>query len=75
MSEMMSMEEIKRKYDSEWVLIEDPQTTEALDVIGGKVLFHSKDREAVHKKTMELQPQHSAVLFVGKPEWRGEYVL
>lgn len=66
MGEMMSMEEIKRRYDSEWVLIEDPQTTEALDVIGGKVLFHSRDREELRKKAMELQPEFSAVLFMGE---------
>ena len=32
MNELLTVAEIKLKYDSEWVLIEDPQTNEALEV-------------------------------------------
>ena len=43
MSEAMSLAEIQARFESEWILVEDPETTEALEVTRGKVLWHSKD--------------------------------
>ena len=43
MNEEMTIEEIESRFDSEWVLIEDPRTDEQLKILGGKVLYHSKD--------------------------------
>ena len=65
MDEVLSVAEIRARFDAEWVLLEDPITTESLDIEGGKVLCHSKDRDEVYRKAKELQPKHSAVLFVG----------
>ena len=67
MAEIMSIEEINARFDSEWVLIEDPETTELFEVKRGKVLWHSKDRDEVYRKAMELRPKHSAFLYIGKP--------
>ena len=67
MAEIMSIEEINARFDSEWVLIEDPETTELFEVKRGKVLCHSKDRDEVYRKAMKLRPKHSAILFTGKP--------
>jgi hypothetical protein len=36
--EMMSLAEIKARFESEWVLLETPETTKALEVKSGKVL-------------------------------------
>ena len=47
MGEVMSLAEILGEFKSEWVLLEDPETTESLEVKGGKVLWHSKDRDEV----------------------------
>jgi hypothetical protein len=47
------------------VLLEDPETTESLEVRSGKVLWHSKDRDEVYRKARELQPEHSAILYTG----------
>ncbi len=46
--------------------VEDPEVTPQLEVIGGKVLFHSKDRDEVYKKAIELRPKHSAYLYAGR---------
>lgn len=66
MLEILSYAEIKEQFDSEWVLVENPQTAEDLRVESGRVLFHSKNRDEVYRKARELQPQHCAVLYLGR---------
>lgn len=66
MSETISFAEIQKKFDSEWVLLEDPVTDQGLTVKSGKVLWHSKDRDEVYRKGRELKPKHSALLYTGK---------
>jgi hypothetical protein len=65
MSEVMSLAEIQAQFKSEWILLEDPETTDSLEVKSGKVLWHSKDRDEVYRKARELQPKHSAILYTG----------
>ena len=72
---ILTHEEIYKQYDSEWVLLEDPETSETLEILKGTVLWHSKDREEVYRKAMELRPKHSAVLFMGKPPKGMEFAL
>jgi hypothetical protein len=66
MSNFMLMPNIKSQFEAEWVLIQDPQTSDNLEVQGGKLLWHSKDRDEVYLKAMELRPRHSAILYTGK---------
>lgn len=66
MNDILSYSEMKMQFDSEWVLIENPETDEDLNVKKGKVLFHSKDRDEVYRKAREFHPNHSAILFTGK---------
>ena len=75
MAEIMTIEEIKARFDSEWVLIEDPETTDLFEVKRGKVLCHSKDRDEFYRKAMEFRPRHSAILYIGKPPKDMVYVL
>jgi hypothetical protein len=65
MSEAMTISEIEAQFESEWVLVGDPETNEALEVVGGNVLWHSKDRDEVYRKAIELKPRHSAFLYTG----------
>jgi hypothetical protein len=44
----------------------DPQTNEALEVQGGKVVCHSKDRDEVYRKAVELRPRRFAMLYMGR---------
>ena len=62
MDDELSIAEIEAKYPSEWILVEDPKTDEVLDVQGGKVLWHSPDRDEVYRKAVELRPKRSAIL-------------
>ena len=67
MDKVMTWAEIEAAFDGEWVLIEDPETTFSQEIIKGKVVFHSRDREEAYWKLTELRPSHPAVLYVGNP--------
>ena len=62
----MTVEDIKMQFDGEWVLLEDPQTDDALEVIGGKVIHHGKDRDAVYREAVARRPKRSAILYTGQ---------
>jgi hypothetical protein len=64
--EVLTVEEMKARFDSEWVLVEDPQLGESMEVLAGKVLWHSKDRDEMYQKAVELRPKHWASLYLGK---------
>lgn len=69
MSEIVTLAEIKDRFESEWVLLENPETDESLKVIKGRVLWHSKDRDEVYRKARKLRPKHTAILYTGtQPE-------
>ncbi len=66
MDEVLSMTEIEARFDSEWVLIDDPSTDEALEVRGGTVRCHGKDREEVYRRAVEIRPKRFAIVYTGK---------
>ena len=66
MVDILTIDQIEEEFESEWVLVEDPQTNEALEVQSGKVLWHSKDRDEVYRKAVDLRPKRFAMLYTGK---------
>jgi hypothetical protein len=62
----MTIAEIQTTFQSEWVLVEDPQTNEAFEVERGNVRFHSHDRDEVYRKAVELRPKRFAMLYTGE---------
>jgi len=66
MNQIMTLEEIQSQFDSEWVLIEDPQTDEGLKVLEGRVLCHSRDRDEVYRKAVSLRPKRCAIVYTGE---------
>ena len=65
MERVMTIGEIESEFDSEWVLVDEPETNEQLEVLKGKVLHHSKDRDEVYRKAVTLRPKRSAILYTG----------
>ena len=62
----MTIAEIESQFESEWVLVEDPQTNNRLEVLGGKVRHHSKDRDEVYRKAVALRPEfYGSVVLLG----------
>jgi hypothetical protein len=65
MNEVLHLEEIEQCFTAEWVLLEAPATAPLHQIISGKVLWHSKDRDELYAKALELRPQHAAILYTG----------
>jgi hypothetical protein len=65
MSETMNVAENESQFNGEWDMVEDPQTNEALEVQRGAVRCHSKNRDEVYRKAIELRPSRFAVLYTG----------
>ena len=66
MDEVMTINEIKSRFAPDWVLIGDPRTDENQQLLAGRVLFHSSDREEVYRKAIELRPGHFAFRYLGE---------
>jgi hypothetical protein len=66
MDTVLTAAQIEAQFESEWVLVEDPQTNDALEVQSGRVRWHSKDRDEVYRKAVELRPKRFAMLYTGK---------
>ena len=75
MDEIMAVKEIEKRFDSEWVLLEDPTYDEQLRVLNGKVVCHSRDRDEVYRKAAELRLKHSAFLYTGTMPEDMEFIL
>ncbi len=65
MADILTVAEIQSQFPSEWVLVENPDTNASLEVQSGKVLYHSKDRDEVYRKAVELRPKRFALLYTG----------
>lgn len=66
MNEPLTIDQIEKRFDSEWILVGDPQTDDSLAVLSGTVLWHSKDRDEVYRKAVELRPKRFAMLYTGE---------
>ena len=65
MNELMTLKEIEEAFQSEWVLVADPDLTSQLEVICGMVIYHCADRDELYRKMGELKPKRSAILYTG----------
>lgn len=65
--DFMTTEEIYARFDSEWVVLADPVTTDTLEVTGGILVAHSADRDEVYAKANKIPtPRHTAFLYTGE---------
>jgi hypothetical protein len=60
--EILTWNQIEDLYQGGWDLLEDPQSEENLQLLGSKLLWHSKSREEIGKKLLELRPKSSALV-------------
>jgi hypothetical protein len=66
MAPILTIEEIRDRYPSEWVLIGEPEVDDQTRLRAGRVLFHSAIRDEVYRKAVELRLPHFAVRYLGK---------
>lgn len=65
MSKIMTFEEIEQNYDGQWVLIAYTETDEDLQVVKGKVIAHSANKEDVYQALAEAGEQPLAIEYMG----------
>jgi hypothetical protein len=75
MSDVLTMAEIERTYDGEWVLIGDPETDDSMRVIRGTVLYHNRDRDTFDRESLKFHPKRFAVVSLRAAPEGMEYVL
>lgn len=66
MDDILTVDEIHVRFPSEWVLMADPERDERLEVVRGRVVCHSKDRDEVYQRATELRPPRAAFLYTGR---------
>ena len=66
MNDTLTLAEIESAFDSEWVLVGDPELDSDLHLIRGKVLFHSKSRDEIDRKDEVLRPASAAIIYTGQ---------
>ena len=57
---------VKTAFDSNWVLIENPEADDNLEVRSGTVLWHGTDREEIYRHAVEIRPKRFAMVYTGK---------
>jgi hypothetical protein len=62
----MKWEEIIEQYKDEWVLIDVKDVNDDFTIREGEVLAHSKDKEEIHKKLLEIRPKKFSIEYTGK---------
>lgn len=65
MNQIMTLAEVNDKFDSEWVLLSDTEVGDRHQILSGRVLWHSKDRDEVYRKLLELRPRKAAAVYAG----------
>jgi hypothetical protein len=65
MSDRLTNDEVWARYPDEWVALQDPEVGPKDEILGGRVICHSKDRVEVHFEVRRRQPGDFAVFFTG----------
>ena len=62
----MKMEEIRKHYQGEWVLIEYTKLDDDLNVLEGEVIAHSLNKEEIYQVQMKVEGKTLAVEYLGE---------
>jgi hypothetical protein len=66
MAETLSLEEMAKRYDGEWLLIAYTELDEDLNVVRGQVLAHSSSQEEIYGALPLAKGKAVAFEYVGK---------
>ncbi|MFM2313403.1 MAG: hypothetical protein RLZZ04_2679 [Cyanobacteriota bacterium] len=66
MSEIMTFEEIKKNYHGQWVLIAYSEADEDLQVVKGKVIAYSTNKEDIYQALELAREQPLAIEYMGQ---------
>ena len=66
MLKIMTFEEIEQNYKGQWVLIAYTETDEDLQVVKGKVIAHSANKEDIYQALANVGEQPLAIEYMGQ---------
>ena len=66
MEKVLTWEEIEQRFDGEWVVIDEPELTDELEIVRGRVVYHGDDKEAAERAVSRLDLRDFAVWFLGE---------
>ena len=64
-TDVLSIEEIARRYDGEWVVLDVVEQAPNLTILTGRVLWRGASIEAGWDRALDLRPKNAAVRFFG----------
>ena len=67
MSAVLTYDEIKQQYPDEWLLIADAQMDDEMNILRGKVVAHSKDRDVVYRALLTVPGRRISIEYTGEP--------
>ena len=67
MSVVLTYDEIKQQYPDEWLLIADAEMDEEMNILRGKVVAHSKDRDEVYRSLLTVPGRRISIEYTGEP--------
>ena len=75
MDEELTLAQIYERFPEEWVLVVDPTLDDAYEVLKGQIACHSKTRDDVYRRAVELMPKSSGFLYTGRIPAPGSALL
>lgn len=66
-SEILTFEEMQRRYVGEWVLIAELESDENMQVVRGQALAHSPNRDEVYDTLSRFSGRSLAIEYMGTP--------
>ena len=62
----LTMEEIKRQYPNQWVLIEFTKLDEYLNVVRGRVIASARTKDEIYSKLLTAEGKRIAIEYTGE---------
>lgn len=75
MDELLTWEEIERRFAGEWVVIDDLEVTAELEIVRGRVVYHGKDRDEAELQATAKGLKSFTVWYVGERIPEGTVVI
>lgn len=71
----LTIDQMKTRFPDQWLLVVDAVTNEMHEVLSGRVIWHSRDRDELHRKDLEIGPRSAAIVFTGSWPKDMEFIL
>jgi hypothetical protein len=65
MSAVLTYDEIKEQFPDEWLLIADAEMDDEMNILRGKVVAHSKDRDEVYRALLTVPGKRISIEYTG----------